>query len=80
MGFESSITKEDAHSFSITTKNCILHKVALQHQEIICHGIHNKVIQKSLCENKLQDINIELKECIALGDNFSKHSIIEKTE
>src|SRR6185437_3663061 len=39
LGFESSVTKENGQSFAITSKNCILHKVALQHQEIICHGL-----------------------------------------
>ncbi len=78
LGFESSVTKENGQSFAITSKNCILHKVALQHQEIICHGLHDRIIQKSIDEDKQQNIRIELKECIALGDNFSKHIVVKK--
>jgi len=78
LGFESSVTKENGQSFAIISKNCILHKVALQHQEIICHGLHDRIIQKSIDEDKQQNIRIELKECIALGDNFSKHTVVKK--
>ena len=80
MGFASSITKEHDGSFSVLSKNCILHKVALNHQDVICHGLHERMITKSLSDEKQQqpNTNVELNECIALGDNFSRHAITKK--
>jgi DeoR family suf operon transcriptional repressor len=48
MGFASSIRKEVDNKFSIQSKNCILHRVAVSHQNIICHGLHDRMIIKSL--------------------------------
>ena len=80
MGFASSITKEDDKKFSIQSKNCILHKVAVSHQNIICHGLHDRMIIKSLggddgSDGKKHGISVELKQCIALGDSFSRHLV-----
>ena len=79
MGFASSITKEHNGNFSVLSKNCILHKVALSHQDVICHGLHDRMIMRSLSGSKKKqqqrNMNVELKECIALGDNFSRHAI-----
>jgi predicted ArsR family transcriptional regulator len=80
MGFASSITKERDGKYSVLSKNCILHKVALRHQDIICHGLHDRMIMRSLSgddkkQQQQRNTNVELKECIALGDNFSKHTI-----
>jgi DeoR family transcriptional regulator, suf operon transcriptional repressor len=76
MGFASSISKEDDNKFSIQSKNCILHKVAVSHQNIICHGLHDRMIIKSLHgSEKKPGFNLELKECIALGDSFSRHVV-----
>ncbi|MGB8034699.1 MAG: ArsR family transcriptional regulator [Nitrososphaeraceae archaeon] len=79
MGFASSITKENDGNFSVLSKNCILHKVALNHQDVICHGLHDRMIMRSLSGGKKKqqqrNMNVELKECIALGDNFSRHAI-----
>jgi DeoR family transcriptional regulator, suf operon transcriptional repressor len=76
MGFASSIRKEDDNKFSIQSKNCILHKVAVSHQNIICHGLHDRIISRSLnADGKRPDFNVELKECIALGDSFSRHEV-----
>src|SRR2546421_12201596 len=79
MGFASSIAKEHDGSFSVLSKNCILHKVALNHQDVICHGLHDRMIIRSLSGGKKKqqqrNMNVELKECIALGDNFSRHAI-----
>ena len=44
MGFASSITKEHDGNFSVLSKNCILHKVALNHEDVICHGLHDRMI------------------------------------
>jgi predicted ArsR family transcriptional regulator len=80
MGFASSITKDTEGSFSLLCKNCIVHKVALEHQDIICHGLHDRIILKSLNGGKQQaNTIVELKECIAQGDNFSRHSITKKS-
>jgi predicted ArsR family transcriptional regulator len=76
MGFASSIHREDDNKFSIQSKNCILHKVAANHQNIICHGLHDRMIIKSLDgDAKRQGVNVELKECIALGDRLSRHVV-----
>ena len=79
MGFASSITKEHDGNFSVLSKNCILYKVALNHQDVICHGLHDRMIMRSLSGSKKKqqqrNMNVELKECIALGDNFSRHAI-----
>ena len=77
MGFVSSLRKEEDGSFYITSKNCILHKVALKNQDIICHGLHDRMIRKAL-EGENSDLTVELKDCIALGSNFSTHKITKK--
>jgi predicted ArsR family transcriptional regulator len=74
MGFVSSLRKDEDGSFYITSKNCILHKVALKNQDIICHGLHDRIIKKSL-EGENSDTKVELMDCIALGSNFSTHKI-----
>ena len=77
MGFMSDINKEDDGSLSVISKNCILHKLALTNQDIICHGLHNRLIAQSLKGNK-SDVNVQLKDCIALGNDFCKHIIVKK--
>jgi DeoR family transcriptional regulator, suf operon transcriptional repressor len=76
IGFMSSFQKEDDGTYSLTSHNCILHKVALSHQDAICHGLHNKIIEEAL-DGKINP-NVQLKECIALGDNYSRHTITKK--
>jgi DeoR family transcriptional regulator, suf operon transcriptional repressor len=73
MGFMSSLYKEDDNTYSIISRNCIIHKVALSNQDVICHGFHDRLIQKAL-EGKMNP-KVHLKECIALGDNYSRHVI-----
>jgi DeoR family suf operon transcriptional repressor len=78
LGFVSSLRKEKDGSFYITSKNCILHKVALKNQDIICHGLHDRMIRKAL-EEENSAIKVVLKDCIALGSNFSRHKITKKS-
>ncbi len=74
MGFASSLGREEKdNSFSIQSKNCILHKVASHNQDMICHGLHDKIISKSL--EGSSDARIELKECMALGNEYCRHVI-----
>jgi DeoR family suf operon transcriptional repressor len=74
MGFASSLGRDEKdNSFYIQSKNCILHKVASNNQDIICHGLHDKIISKSLEGNS--DVRIELKECMALGNEYCRHII-----
>jgi DeoR family transcriptional regulator, suf operon transcriptional repressor len=75
LGFMSSFHKEDNNSttYSIISRNCIVHKTAIKHQDAICHGLHDRIIQKSL-DGKI-NAKVQLKECIALGDRHSKHII-----
>jgi DeoR family transcriptional regulator, suf operon transcriptional repressor len=79
MGFMSSFYKEDdgddnnSSTYSIISHNCIVHKIATKHQDAICHGFHDRIIQKSL-DGKI-NAKVQLKECIALGDNYSRHAI-----
>jgi DeoR family transcriptional regulator, suf operon transcriptional repressor len=73
MGFMSSFYKEDDSTYSIMSRNCIVHKVAFSNQDAICHGFHDRIIQKAL-EGKINP-EVHLKECIALGDNYSRHVI-----
>lgn len=77
MGFGSSISKEGNGTYSLISRNCILHKIALEHQDAICHGFHDRIIQKTLGGKVNADV--ELKECIALGNNYSKHIITNKS-
>jgi DeoR family transcriptional regulator, suf operon transcriptional repressor len=75
MGFASSLGREEEdNSYYIQSKNCILHKVASANQDMICHGLHDKIISKSL-EGNNPDARIELKECIALGNEYCRHII-----
>jgi predicted ArsR family transcriptional regulator len=90
MGFMSSLYKEDEEAdddnnnrgsrsnnsttYSIISHNCIVHKAAIRHQDAICHGFHDRIIQKSL-DGKEIDAKVQLKECIALGDKYSRHII-----
>ena len=79
MGFMSSTCKEDDNTYSIISRNCIVHKVASSHQDAICHGLHSRIIEKAL-EGKIKP-RVELKDCIALGDSYCKHMVsIEKTQ
>jgi DeoR family transcriptional regulator, suf operon transcriptional repressor len=74
MGFASSLEREEKdNSFYIQSKNCILHKVASNNQDLICHGLHDKIISKSLEGNS--EARIELKECMALGNEYCRHII-----
>jgi DeoR family transcriptional regulator, suf operon transcriptional repressor len=74
MGFASSLEREEKDSsFYIQSKNCILHKVASNNQDMICHGLHDKIISKSLEGNS--GVRIELKECMALGNEYCRHII-----
>ena len=77
MGFMSSFYKEadnnGSSTYSIISRNCIVHKIAIKHQDVICHGFHDRIIQKSL-DGKL-NTKVQLKECIALGDKYSRHII-----
>src|SRR5918911_1775946 len=74
MGFASSLGRDEKdNSFYIQSKNCILHKVATNNQDMICHGLHDKIISKSL--EGSSDVRIELKECMALGNEYCRHII-----
>lgn len=78
MGFMSSFHKEadnngSSSTYSIISRNCIVHKAAIRHQDAICHGFHDRIIQKSL-DGKI-NAKVQLKECIALGDKHSRHII-----
>jgi DeoR family transcriptional regulator, suf operon transcriptional repressor len=74
MGFASSLGREEKdNSFYIQSRNCILHKVASANQDMICHGLHDKIILKSLAGNS--DARVELKECMALGNDYCRHII-----
>ena len=77
MGFMSSFYKEADNNnnsrYSIVSSNCIVHKIAIRHQNVICHGFHDRIIQKSL-DGKI-NAKVQLKECIALGDKYSRHVI-----
>lgn len=76
LGFMSSFYKEDednSSTYSIISRNCIVHKIAIKHQDAICHGFHDRIIQKSL-DGKV-NAKVQLKECLALGDQYSRHII-----
>jgi predicted ArsR family transcriptional regulator len=78
MGFMSSFYKEadnnsSSSTYSIISRNCIVHKIAIKHQDAVCHGFHDRIIQKSL-DGKI-NTKVQLKDCIALGDKYSKHII-----
>jgi DeoR family transcriptional regulator, suf operon transcriptional repressor len=79
MGFASSLSKEEKDgSFCIKSKNCILHKVASSNQDVVCHGLHDKIISKSL--GGRSGVRVELKECMALGSEYCRHVIRDKSE
>jgi DeoR family transcriptional regulator, suf operon transcriptional repressor len=78
LGFMSSVNKEDnIGTYSITSRNCVIHKVALSHQDVICNGLHSRMIERAL-DGKVNP-NVRLKECIALGNNHSRHVIATTT-
>jgi DeoR family transcriptional regulator, suf operon transcriptional repressor len=80
MGFASSLERDEKDdSFYIQSRNCILHKVASANQDIICHGLHDKIISKALEGNK-PDARIELKECMALGNEYCRHIIRSRVQ
>lgn len=79
MGFASSLSREkENNSFCIRSKNCILHKVASNNQDMICHGLHDKVISKSL--GGKSNVKVELKEFMALGNEYCRHVITPKKD
>jgi predicted ArsR family transcriptional regulator len=67
---------EGAKAYSILSRNCILYRVAMENQDAICHGLHDMVIRKSL--DGKSDVNVELRECMALGDAYCRHVITNK--
>lgn len=74
MGFASSLSREKENdSFCIQSRNCILHKVASSNQDMVCHGLHDKIISKSL--GGKPNVRVELKECMALGNEYCRHVI-----
>ena len=74
MGFASSLGREEKdNSYYMQSKNCILHKVASNNQDMICHGLYDKIISKSL--EGSSDARVELKECMALGNEYCRHVI-----
>jgi DeoR family suf operon transcriptional repressor len=86
LGFVSTVSKEShtgeksgntERTFSLESKNCILHKVAMENQDTICHGLHDRIILKSLIRKS--NVDVELKECIALGDSYCRHIIGTRT-
>src|SRR5215216_8184115 len=76
MGFMSSFYKEVDSTYSVVSRNCIVHKAAISNQDAICNGFHTRMIQKAL-EGKINP-KVQLKECIALGDNYSRHTVTIK--
>jgi DeoR family suf operon transcriptional repressor len=79
MGFASTLERDEKDDlFYIQSKNCILHKVASANQDMICHGLHDKIISKSLAGNS--DARVELKECMALGNEYCRHIIRSGTK
>ena len=76
LGFASSLSREekDGSSFCIKSRNCILHRVAANNQDLVCHGIHDKIISKSLAAGN-SGVMVELKECLALGNDYCRHTI-----
>lgn len=72
MGFISSIVKE-RDTYSLLSRNCVVHKAALKNQDVICNGFHSRLIKKVL--NGELNVNVQLKECIALGNDYSRHLI-----
>jgi DeoR family transcriptional regulator, suf operon transcriptional repressor len=74
MGFASSLSSdENDGGYCIKSKNCILHKVASNNQDMVCHGLHDKIISKSL--GGKSNVKVELKECMALGNEYCRHVI-----
>lgn len=80
MGFVSSLERDEKdNSYCIQSKNCILHKVASNNQDMVCHGLHDKIISKSL-EDGESGVKVELKECMALGNEYCRHVIRSSPE
>jgi predicted ArsR family transcriptional regulator len=68
-GFDSKL--EETHSgFIITSHNCPLHKVAMQHQKLVCHSFHDEMIKTAL---DTRDVKLEC--CLSRGDNVCKHIV-----
>jgi hypothetical protein len=71
----SSLCKEERenNSFCIQSRNCIL-QVASNRQDLICHGVHDKIIATSLGDIN-SGVKVALKECISLGDEYCLHVV-----
>jgi predicted ArsR family transcriptional regulator len=78
IGLHNKEEEDNLHAYSIVSKNCILHRVALENQDAICHGLHDTIIKKSL-ENKSSKVHVELKECMALGNTYCRHVITDRS-
>jgi DeoR family suf operon transcriptional repressor len=80
LGFVSTISKlpdkNNRSAFVLQSNNCIVHKVAEKNQETICHGLHDKIISNSLGGE--ENVEVQLKECMALGDACCRHVILNK--
>lgn len=71
-GFDSAFEETDS-SFVVTSHNCPLHKVAMQHQKIVCHSFHDEIIKTAL---DTRDVKLEC--CLSRGDNVCKHVVGKK--
>jgi DeoR family transcriptional regulator, suf operon transcriptional repressor len=83
LGFVSSISKvsdrkNNDNTFMLKSNNCIVHKVAVENQENICHGLHDRMILESL--GGKANVDVKLKECMALGDACCTHIITTKSK
>jgi len=87
LGFVSTVSKESivkekssnaGSTFSLLSNNCILHKVAIENQDTICHGLHDRIILKAL--GGKSNANVELGECMALGSTYCRHIITNKNK
>ena len=72
IGFVSSVVKE-GKMYSIVSRNCPVHKAALANQDAICEGFHTRMIRQVL-DGEFEGA-VQLKECMALGNKFSRHVI-----
>ena len=69
LGFEAEF-EETRGALTIVSHNCPVHKTALRHHDIVCHGLHDELLKTALGRR-----DVRLEKCFMSGDAYCRHVI-----
>ena len=74
MGFEASREQYEGKP-AIISRNCIVHQIAEENHDLICHAFHDKLIERAL-----PGVKVELRECMAESSPYCRHVLHPASE